>query len=288
MAFAIQSVKGRATSWDAGKRHLDGLGRLGDANNRPSREGDGGNKGAAPPAAKNNNTNFSTPTATKAVSGSNRLVASKIRDFTADSSTEPGLYTQRKALASTPSATQDPRLLLSHPEYGLPKRLVSNLKSMGINLIYPWQANCLLRHRGVLSGAKNLVYSASTGAGKSLVADILMLKRVLDANEKAILVLPYVALVQEKLRWLRRAVDGIERNVELAVPGAFRGFNEHRTVRIVPFFGNSKIRATLSDADIAVCTIEKVNRVFVPAELVTQIMLGEFSDQLCHRRWRNR
>ena len=85
-----------------------------------------------------------------------------------------------------------------------------------------------------------------------------MLKRVLDANKKAILVLPYVALVQEKLRWLRKAVEGIERNVELAVPGAFRGINDHRTIRVVPFFGNSKVRATLSDVDIAVCTIEKV------------------------------
>ena len=103
-----------------------------------------------------------------------------------------------------------------------------------------------------------MVYSASTGAGKSLVADVLMLKRVLDANQKAILILPYVALVQEKLRWLRKAVDGIEKCIHLHGPGAFQSASDHCALRIVPFYGNSKIRADLADADIAVCTIEKV------------------------------
>ncbi|KAM0643910.1 hypothetical protein ACHAQF_002094 [Verticillium nonalfalfae] len=65
--------------------------------------------------------------------------------------------------------------------------------------IYPWQKACLLGP-GLLSGEKNLIYSAPTGGGKSLVADVLMLKRVLeDKDAKAILVLPYVALVQEKV-----------------------------------------------------------------------------------------
>ena len=44
----------------------------------------------------------------------------------------------------------------------------------------------------------------------SLVADVLMLKRIIeDPTKKAILVLPYVALVQEKLQWLRKVVDGV-------------------------------------------------------------------------------
>ena len=57
----------------------------------------------------------------------------------------------------------------------------------------------LLARSRTLLGEKNLVYTAPTGGGKSLVADVLMLKRVLE-SKKAILVLPYVALVQEKLK----------------------------------------------------------------------------------------
>lgn len=63
---------------------------------------------------------------------------------------------------------------------------------------------------GALGGEKNLVYTAPTGGGKSLIADILMLKKVIETpGKKALLVLPYVALVQEKMRWLRKVVEGI-------------------------------------------------------------------------------
>ena len=121
-------------------------------------------------------------------------------------------YSQRQAARSTPSASLNPLLRLSHPSYGLPESLVKNFAALGIDSIYPWQSSCLLG-RGILTGEKNLVYSAPTGGGKSLVADVLMLKRVIDdPTKKAILVLPYVALVQEKLHWLRRIVDGVSRN----------------------------------------------------------------------------
>lgn len=67
---------------------------------------------------------------------------------------------------------------------------MKNLTRLGIDSIYPWQSSCLLG-RGVLNGKTNLVYSAPTGGGKSLVADVLMLRRVIeDPQKKAILVLP--------------------------------------------------------------------------------------------------
>ena len=66
-----------------------------------------------------------------------------------------------------------------------------------------------------MTAEKNLLYTAPTGGGKSLVADVLMLKRVIEnPHRKAILVLPYVALVQEKLKWLRRIVQDVEKNVD--------------------------------------------------------------------------
>jgi DNA polymerase theta len=39
-------------------------------------------------------------------------------------------------------------------------------------------------------------------AGKSLVAEVLMLRRILSTGKKAFLVLPYVALCSEKVRLL--------------------------------------------------------------------------------------
>ena len=79
-------------------------------------------------------------------------------------------YSQRRAFPSTPTAATDPLLSLSNPAYGLHEHLAANIQACGIKSIYPWQKSCLLGP-GLLSGDKNLVYSAPTGGGKSLVAD---------------------------------------------------------------------------------------------------------------------
>ena len=200
----------------------------------------------------------------EASAASDGLRASKIDTFDSLLPKEPTIYTQRKLAASTPGVSQNPQLSLSHPCYDLPEALVQNFASLGISSIYPWQSTCLLG-RDLLTGEKNLVYSAPTGGGKSLVADVLMLKRVLE-NKKAILVLPYVALVQEKLKWLRRAVAGVEKGIETSnqPTSRYQNQNDHRSIRVVGFFGGSKARETWADVDIAVCTIEKVRSRHVP------------------------
>lgn len=55
----------------------------------------------------------------------------------------------------------------------------------------------------ITEGKKNLVYSAPTSAGKTLVAELLMLKNVLSTRRKAILIFPYVSLAKEKLKHLQ-------------------------------------------------------------------------------------
>lgn len=156
------------------------------------------------------------------------------------------------------SSTSNPLLSLQHPKYGLPPALVANFQAVGIHSIYPWQASCLLG-RGHLTAEKNLLYTAPTGGGKSLVADVLMLRRVIDnPHRKAILVLPYVALVQEKLKWLRRIVQGVEKNINTSASMKQPWKQPSKEIRVTGFFGGSKSRATWADTDIAICTIEKV------------------------------
>lgn len=193
----------------------------------------------------------------------NRIEASKICSFTSGPDVSNNGQPSRQISASTPGPSQNPLLSLSHPYYGLPERLVRNFASLGINSIYPWQSSCLLG-RGLLNGKKNLVYTAPTGGGKSLVADVLMLKRVIeDPIKKAILVLPYVALVQEKLKWLRKVVEGVEKSVSLGSQTSSQLSTwrrpHNRSVRVAGFFGGSKARGSWSDVDVAVCTIEKAN-----------------------------
>ena len=250
MHTTINQVKSKSTTWDAvATRQSPGFKDAASAS-APANVGT-----MLAQSSTNLQIGFQRPQ-TDAPGCKPRIIASKIRNLGGIASTGPGVYTQRKIQASTPGVTQNPLLSLSHPCYGLPQRLVGNLASLGINLIYPWQSSCLLGH-GLMAGEKNLVYTAPTGGGKSLVADVLMLKRVLE-RKKAILVLPYVALVQEKLKWLRRAVEGVKRPLDVTTQGELRDFRDHRTIRVVGFFGGSKTRITWEDADIAICTIEKV------------------------------
>ncbi|RKF57540.1 DNA polymerase theta [Golovinomyces cichoracearum] len=172
-------------------------------------------------------------------------------------------YSQRKKLALTPAPSSDPKLDLAHPLYGLPNQLIKNLSSLGISSIYPWQSECLLKS-GALDGKTNLIYSAPTGGGKSLVADVIMLKKILEnPGKKALLVLPYVALVQEKTRWLRKLVEGIPRIITAGLsqqrPSIWQKKGDEETIKVVGFFGGSKSKDVWSDYDIAVCTIEKGN-----------------------------
>lgn len=88
-----------------------------------------------------------------------------------------------------------------------------------------------------------------------------MFKRILaEPGVKALLVLPYVALVQEKVRWLRQVVQGLypsRRDDQDLHPGQPRRPDQD-SIRVVGFFGGGKVRAGWEDFDIGVCTLEKV------------------------------
>ncbi|KAM7459401.1 hypothetical protein LguiA_036395 [Lonicera macranthoides] len=167
---------------------------------------------------------------------------------------------------STPSSFV---LLKDHLDLNnwLPSEICSIYMKRGISKLYPWQVDCLLVD-GVLQ-RRNLVYCASTSndflgssiinvlkrgtwvaseqlafgatsAGKSFVAEILMLRRVLSTGKMALLVLPYVSICTEKAEHLESLLEPL-----------------HKHVR--SYYGNQGGGTLPKDTSVAVCTIEKAN-----------------------------
>ncbi|KAK3555997.1 hypothetical protein QTP86_034344 [Hemibagrus guttatus] len=133
-------------------------------------------------------------------------------------------------------ADQSDKLLLS--SWGLPKPVLEKYQSLGVKQMFEWQAECLTLGK-VLEG-KNLVYSAPTSAGKTLVSELLILKRVLETRRKAIFILPFVSVAREKMFYLQNVF-------------------QEAGVRVEGYMGGTSAAGGFSALDVAVCTIEKAN-----------------------------
>uniref|UniRef100_A0A667YA76 DNA polymerase theta n=1 Tax=Myripristis murdjan TaxID=586833 RepID=A0A667YA76_9TELE len=128
------------------------------------------------------------------------------------------------------------KLLLS--SWGLPKPVLERYQKHGVTHMFEWQAQCLTVGE-VLQG-RNLVYSAPTSAGKTLVSELLMLKRVLETKRKALFILPFVSVAKEKMHYLQSVF-------------------EEAGVRVEGYMGSTSAAGGFTALDVAVCTIEKAN-----------------------------
>lgn len=127
-------------------------------------------------------------------------------------------------------------LRLAH--WGVPPAIADNYAAAGVKRLFPWQLRCLLTNNGAPLRGKNLVYSAPTSGGKTLVAEVLLLRAVTVHGGTGILVEPFVSLVAEKTAQLAKMWGCTGLRV--------RGSHERGV-------------DALEDADVYVCTIERLD-----------------------------
>ena len=97
-----------------------------------------------------------------------------------------------------PEVTQ--KSVFSGPFFGLSEavwKIVQECK--GIASLYEWQKECLTK---ALDSNHNLLYSLPTSGGKTLVSEMLMVRELLCNRKNSLYILPYVSIVQEKIRTL--------------------------------------------------------------------------------------
>ncbi|KAJ8675482.1 hypothetical protein QAD02_011268 [Eretmocerus hayati] len=147
--------------------------------------------------------------------------------------------------------TSQRRLELS--SWGLPPLILEKYQSRGVTSMFPWQVECLA-NRKILEENKNLVYSAPTSAGKTLVAEFLVLKTVFERRKKVIFILPFVSVVREKMFY-------------------FQDLLSDSGVRVEGFMGGVAPAGGFAAVHVAIATIEKanslINRLMEEGDLVS-------------------
>ncbi|KAF5305477.1 hypothetical protein FQA39_LY01568 [Lamprigera yunnana] len=135
---------------------------------------------------------------------------------------------------------------LNHKKYllsswGLPKEILEKYNQRNVTKMFPWQVQCL-SNENLFKNNSNLIYSAPTSAGKTLVAEILAIKTVMERKKKVLFVLPFVSVVREKMFYLQDI---------LGISG----------IRVEGFMGSYNPPGGFHSVLVAVCTIEKANSI---------------------------
>ena len=96
--------------------------------------------------------------------------------------------------------------------YGLPAAAGRIYQQRGVRKLYEWQEHVLTRD-DVAQGA-NFVYSLPTSGGKTLVAEVLLMRSLCSRGKSALLVLPFVSIAEEKTLALQAFGDALDFGVE--------------------------------------------------------------------------
>lgn len=145
---------------------------------------------------------------------------------------------------STPNITDNTQnfdQLISDLEYlGLPQSIADVMKQKNIHCFFEWQRQCL--YNNALLNGKNFFINLPTSGGKTLIAEIILLRSCHITKKNSILILPYVSLVVEKTKSIKKYAKVLNYRVE-------------------SYYNNKGRIPVPKENNICICTLEKANAV---------------------------
>ncbi|EDX09646.1 GD14056 [Drosophila simulans] len=146
--------------------------------------------------------------------------------------------------------------------YGLPDKVKKMiLEHKGIKSLYEWQNECL--NLPAIRQRKNLIYALPTSGGKTLVAEILMLRELLCCERNVLFILPYVSIVQEKVSAMSPFAIDLDFIVEEYTAGKGKCPPQPRRKRRSLFIASIEKGAVLMDSLIDVQRPHEIGLVVV-------------------------
>ena len=98
-------------------------------------------------------------------------------------------------------------------KYAFPQTVIDIFKAEGITTLYPPQAEAI--RQGVLD-KKNVVMAVPTAAGKTLIAELCMLKSILQNDGRALYIVPLKALASEKYHDFKKKYEPLGIKIGIA------------------------------------------------------------------------
>lgn len=85
----------------------------------------------------------------------------------------------------------------------VPKRLQKSYAEQGVLKLFDWQRDCLTNAHFFAPYFENLVYTAPTSAGKTLVAEVIAACNILSTGRRALFINPYISSARERFFYLQ-------------------------------------------------------------------------------------
>ncbi|RKP17718.1 P-loop containing nucleoside triphosphate hydrolase protein, partial [Rozella allomycis CSF55] len=123
-------------------------------------------------------------------------------------------------------------------------------------------SNLCLLMEGVMDHSRNLIVSAPTSSGKTLIGDILFIKKTtLLPGKKTLIVVPFVSMVQEKAKFLDLLLSPFHLKRTPFKCGYKFADRKYYGLKVVGFHSQTPYKSLykIDKADVIIATIEKAN-----------------------------